>query len=375
MEDLSKYDLIALLRKTERVPQRYQIFTYGSPLEKEEPELVLKVFPSPEPKKTRPPIINVLLLMATICTIAFTGYLQVESYNYLGIVINVFAGPQWAWYADPGLIMIVFTVSLLAIVGLHEMGHYVTARIRGQKASLPFFIPGWPPLGTFGAVIFQRTPTINRDRLFELGLMGPITGFVITLIILVISIYVTPTIYPNVLIELYRANLQFNQWIISKYGWEFFQVLISIGWPPIWFGSSPFTNPLLYQILSPLIKPTPPLSSMPTHPLSWAAWIGMLVTALNLFPIGMLDGGHMLRSILSQKQQLIASLIAAGAMILISDAYIFMALLVLFMSPRGGHPGPLDDVSPIEKWKIAVFAGMIIIAILTIPPLGWGYVF
>ncbi len=375
MEDLSKYNLIALLRKAERVPQGYKIFTDYVPLEKEEPELVLKIIPSPEPKKPRPPIMNVLLLIATICTIAYTGLKEVESYNYVGMTINAFVGPQWAWYADPGLLTIVFTASLLAIVGLHEMGHYVTARIRKQKSSLPFFIPGIPPIGTFGAVIFQRTPTINRDKLFELGLMGPITGFIITLIILIISIQVTPTIYPNVLIELYKANFRFDQWIISKYGLEFFQFLISIGWPPIWIGASPFTNPLLYQILRPLLKPVPPFSAIPTHPLSWAAWIGMLVTALNIFPIGVLDGGHMLRSFLSQRQHLIASVIAAVAMILVSDAYILMALLILFMSPRGGHPGPLDDVSPTAKWKIAIFVGMIIIAVLTIPPLGWGYFF
>lgn len=367
IEDLSKYDLIPLLRKAERVPQRNQLYPDYSILEKEEPELVLKIFPSPEPKKTRSPIINVLLLAATILTISYTGYLQVQNYNYFGMMINFLAGPQWAWYGDPGLLITTFTASLLAIIGLHEMGHYVTARIRKQKASLPFFIPGYPPLGTLGAVIVQRTPTVNRDRLFELGLMGPLIGFIVTIIILIISIHATPIIYPNVMVEIYKANFQFNQQMISTYGYDFFGFLLNLGLPLLWVWPSPFTNPLLYELLGPLIRTTPPFTVMPIHPLSWAAWLGMLVTGINLFPIGMLDAGHMARSFLSQRQHIIASLIAAGAMILVSTGYLLFVILVFLISPRRGHPGALDDVSPVEKKKIAIFAVMMIIAILTIP--------
>lgn len=388
IEDLKQYGLLALLRKAEKVPQTYQIYTDYRPLEKEENELVLKIFPTPEPKKTRPPIINILLLIATIFTISYTGLGRVQVYNAYGIVYGAFAGyiyalygdPSvllsayvgniWSWYNDPSLLIFTFTASLLAIIGLHEMGHYVTSKIRGQKASLPFFIPGFPPIGTFGAVIFQRTPTINRDKLFELGLMGPVTGFVITLIVLILSIYSSPLVYPPILYYQVKIELQ----ILFTYGLNTYYTLLNLGYPSIFFGSSiPF--PYLYNILMSLLRPVSPLTLRYINPLSWAAWIGMLVTALNLFPIGMLDGGHMARSFLSQRQHTIASIIAAGAMILISDAYLLMALLVLLMSPRGGHPGALDDVSPIAKWKIAVFAGMIIIAVLTIPPLGWGYLF
>lgn len=391
IEDLREYDLLALLRRAERVPQRYQIYTDYVPLEKEETELVLKIFPNPEPKKTRPPITNVLLLIATIFTIAYTGLGRTQVYNYYGIaygsfagyiyalygdpsvLLSAFVGHVWNWYGDPSLLIVAFTASLLAIIGLHEMGHYVTSRIRGQKASLPFFIPGFPPIGTFGAVIFQRTPTINRDRLFELGLMGPLTGFIITLIVLVLSIYLSPLVYPPVLYYQVGVELQ----ILSTYGPNIYYILLNLGYPSVFqlFSQNPYPFPLLYELLMSLLRPIPPLTLIYIHPLSWVAWIGMLVTALNIFPIGMLDGGHIARSFLSQRQHAIASIIAAGAMILISDAYILMAILVLLMSPRGGHPGALDDVSPIAKWKIAVFAGMIIIAALTIPPLGWGYLF
>jgi Zn-dependent protease len=388
IEDLKEYDLLALLRRTKRGPQTYQVYTDYRPLEREENELVLKIFPNPEPKKTRPPIINVALLIATICTIAYTGLGQVQVYNCLGIAYGAFAGciyalygdPSvllsayvgkiWSWYGDPSLLIFIFTASLLAIVGLHEMGHYVTSRLRGQKASLPFFIPGFPPIGTFGALIIQRTPTINRDKLFELGLMGPLTGFIITLIVIILSIYSSPVVYPPVIY--YQAVVELQ--ILFNYGPNIYYTLLNLGYPSLFFGNSwPF--PFLYHYLIPLLRPVPPLALIPIHPLSWVAWIGMLVTALNLFPIGVLDGGHMARSFLSQRQHAIASIIAAGAMILISDAYILMAILILLMSPRGGHPGALDDVSPIAKWKIAVFAGMIIIAALTIPPLGWGRVF
>ncbi|MGQ9721424.1 MAG: site-2 protease family protein [Candidatus Jordarchaeum sp.] len=368
VEDLNKYNLIPLLRRAEKVPQRYQIYPDYTTQEKEESELVMKIFSSPEPKKTRSPIINILLLIVTIITISYTGYLQVQGYNYFGTMINAVVGPQWAWYGDPGLLIIAFTASLLAIIGLHEMGHYLTARIRRQKASLPFFIPGYPPLGTLGAVIVQRTPTVNRDRLFELGLMGPLTGFVITIIVLIISMYLTPIIYPNVLFEIYKTNLQFNQQIISTYGYDFFGILVNLGLPYLWVGPSPFTDPLLYGFLEPLIRTRPPFTFMPVHPLSWAAWLGMLVTAINLFPIGFLDGGHMARSFLNRKYHLIASIIAAGAMLLVSTGYLLFVILIFFLSMRGGgHPGALDDVSSISKWKIAVFAIMMIVAVLTIP--------
>ncbi|MGQ9721423.1 MAG: site-2 protease family protein [Candidatus Jordarchaeum sp.] len=398
LDDLSKYDLIAFLRSSEKVPQKYQIYTDYVPLEREESELIIKVFPNPEPKKTRSAVTNVLLLIATMLTISFTGILLVKNYNDFGILLNAFVGYTytlygdplmlisilqgqiWNWYSNPSLLIIAFTASLLAIIGLHEMGHYVTAKMRGQKASLPFFIPGIPPIGTFGAAIIQRTPTVNRDTLFELGFMGPITGFIITLIVLIISIYLSPIIYPPIVYHLAAFETQ----IISKYGLDTFYLIYNYGYPSILLGgsiylssplSNPSSNPLLYQTLSSLLRPTPSFSFMITHPLSWAAWIGMLVTALNLFPIGMLDAGHMLRSFLSRRYHTIASFIAAGAMIIISDAYLLMALIALFTIPRGGHPGPLDDVSPVPKWKIALFAGMIIIAIFTIPRLGYGFFF
>ncbi|MEM3564560.1 MAG: site-2 protease family protein [Candidatus Jordarchaeaceae archaeon] len=391
MEELSKYDLIALLRKSEGFPQRYRIFTDYAPLEKEEPELVIKIFPNPEPKRTRHPIINILLLIATICTISYTGLQKVQSYNLSGflyknftlyiwntygdplVLISSFIGDLWGWYGDPAFTITVFTISLLAIIGLHEMGHYTISRVRGQKASLPFFIPGFPPIGTFGAVIFQRTPTLNRDRLFELGLMGPLTGFIITLIILVVSLYLTPFVYPPIVY--YQAVFELQ--ILSKYGSDIYYSLLNAGFPSVFLlpYSNPYKFPLLYETIVSLLRPTPIFTLMAIHPMSWAAWIGMLVTGLNLFPIGMLDAGHMARSFLSQKQQLIVSMVAAVSMVLISDAYLLMAFFALFTMSRGGHPGPLDDVSNIAKWKIAVFAIMMIIAVITIPPLGFGYFF
>jgi membrane-associated protease RseP (regulator of RpoE activity) len=402
IEDLSTYNLLALLRKAARVPQRYQIFTNYGPLEKGEAELVLRIFPNREPQKTRSVAINVVLLIATILTISWVGLLQAQSYDYSMlyyqyfilytwklygnplILISSFIGGVWNSYADPIFLIIAFTVSLLAIVGLHEMGHYVTARRRGQKATLPYFIPypplpGFIPLGTFGAVIFQRTPTINRDRLFELGLMGPLTGLIVTLVVSVFSIYLSPILYPPIVYILANSELQIIGQLPFPQGLELYLALVSNGLPSVLtalypgivteFGGVTLQFPILYGLLMSLLRPTStlPLTIPSTnYPLDWAAWIGMLITSLNIFPIGMLDGGHMARSFLSQRQSFIAGLIAAAAMILISTAYFFMAILALLMMGRG-HPGALDDVSPIARWKTAVWIVMIIVAIVTIP--------
>lgn len=200
--------------------------------------------------------------------------------------------------------------------------------------------------------------------------MGPLTGFIVTLIALVASINLYPLIYPPIIYYLASTDLH----IISTYGYIFYYGITYYGYPsvlPLLLSGNSSQFPLLFVTLMSLFRQTPPLTIMPLYPLSWAVWIGMLLTSLNMFPIGMLDGGHMARAFLSQRQSRIASFIAALAMIIISPNYLPMAILFLLLTGRG-HPGALDDASPIARWKIAVWASMIIIAALTIPLLGWG---
>jgi membrane-associated protease RseP (regulator of RpoE activity) len=274
-------------------------------------------------------------------------------------------------------------VALLSITTTHEFGHYFISKKRNVEASLPFFIPGPPPIGTFGAVIFQRSPVTNRDKLFDIGLMGPITGFIIALLVAIISIKLSPIIYYNVLYDIYQfeyqINLLINDFIINVYNnyppaiaLTVAQSLSASGyWPFQIIGQSPFSEPLLFSILVPLLRPEIELGSFFVNPLYWAAWVGFLITALNLFPIGMLDGGHMFRAILEKRTHYFASIIVAVILIAISYIYIIMALVALFSIRKGGHPGALDDVSPLTTSRKILFIVMMFILIITIPPLGW----
>jgi membrane-associated protease RseP (regulator of RpoE activity) len=149
-----------------------------------------------------------------------------------------------------------FSASLLAILFSHEMGHYLACRYYGVDATLPYFIPA-PPLfiaGTFGAFIKIKSPIPTRRALFDIGLAGPLAGFVIAIPISIIG-------------------------------------LLTLG-PPTFQGSGIYFNdPLLFRLLAKIlgVKLDP---SSPINPYYMAAWIGLLVTSLNLMPVGQLDGGH-----------------------------------------------------------------------------------
>ena len=380
-EKLQKQNLIATLHYSSQ-PRREN--TPPPPREsgKTERPLVLKVFPKMEEKKRKSPLWNLALLIATVCTVTLTGYWWEEEYNWFGVLVSFLSGPWYGWFTDPALLITSYTIALLSIVGLHELGHYLTSRRRGVDASLPFFIPGIPPIGTFGAVIFQRSPTTNRDELFDIGLMGPVTGFIIAFFVALLSVEISPLIYPNVLYDIlqleYQLSLPVLNFLVNVYNSSpaLAFLLGQYLWnPPYWpvmiIGPSPFVEPLLFSIIIPLLKPETAFSSFFVSPLYWAAWVGFLVTALNLFPVGMFDGGHMCRAILSRRTHYIASIIVAIIMMTISYMYIIMAVLALLTIRRTGHPGALDDVSPLTTSRKVIFILMMIVLVITLPPLGW----
>jgi membrane-associated protease RseP (regulator of RpoE activity) len=161
--------------------------------------------------------------------------------------------------AHPGLFVegLTFSTSLLAILFSHEMGHYLACRYYGVDATLPFFIPA-PPLffpGTFGAFIKIKSPIPTRRALFDIGLAGPLAGFVVALPIAIVG-------------------------------------LLTMGKPlPLQEGAMYFNDPLLFRGLAKIagIHLDP---NSPPNPYYMAAWVGLLVTSLNLMPVGQLDGGH-----------------------------------------------------------------------------------
>jgi membrane-associated protease RseP (regulator of RpoE activity) len=386
VEKLKTYEIFLMLRRQSQLRREYKL----PPAKEKEygkQTLVLKVFPKMKEGKRRGPVWNLAFLIATICALIFTGYWWVNQYDPFGVFVSLLSGPLYGWYTDPFILVIGYTAALLSIFGTHEMGHYLTSRRRGVEASLPFFLPAPPPIGTFGAVIFQRSPPVNRDKLFDIGLMGPASGFIITLFVAVLSIKFSPLIYPNVLYDIYQLEYHLTAlettFVMNVYNtysptvaFILGQFLVSSGyWPVILIGQSPFVDPLLLSFLVPLLRPETAFSSIFLNPLYWAAWVGLFATALNLSPAGMLDGGHMSRAILSRRAHYIASIIVVIILITISFIFIVMAVVALLSIRRGGHPGALDDVSPLTTSRKIIFILMMLVLVVAIPPLGWSFLF
>jgi membrane-associated protease RseP (regulator of RpoE activity) len=230
----------------------------------------------------------------------------------------------------------------MGIIFTHEMGHYKTAQRLGIESSLPYFLPGLPQIGgTFGAFISQKSPTENRSDLLDLGLAGPLAGFVVTVVVLIIGFFMSIPVTAEQLIAIEQAF-------------------------PNQSGSLPV--PYLFVLLEYVfIDFIPAGGTIYLHPVAFASWVGMLVTSLNLFPIAQLDGGHALRALVDSNWHKRIGWVAIILLFLAN--YIFMAILVLVMSGGGGHPGPLNDTVRVTKGRIALFAISMVILVICIPPL------
>lgn len=205
-----------------------------------------------------------------------------------------------------------FAVPLMTILIFHEMGHFLQARRHGVYASFPFFIPmPISPLGTLGAVIAMEPRIGDRKALFDIGITGPLAGLVPTLIFCV-------------------AGLHWSEYAV----------------PPE--GSLIFGDPLLFQWLTEsVLGPRPAGHEVLVHPMAFAAWAGLLVTSLNLIPIGQLDGGHILYALLRRKAHPVATGLLLSAMLLIAfnfalyGPWLLMLLLLIALGPK--HPPTRND--------------------------------
>jgi membrane-associated protease RseP (regulator of RpoE activity) len=210
------------------------------------------------------------------------------------------------------------------------MGHKVLSIRRGVDASLPYFIPMIPPLGTMGAVIITRTPAPNRDALMDVAAAGPLAGFLVSIPVLILGVS--------------RSFI-----IISS----------------MWQGGTIHEPLILHWLIRTILHPANGMDVL-AHPILFAGWIGLFVTSLNLLPAGMLDGGHVVRSLLGPRLHMLLSVVAVVVTVLIG-AYLMALVIVLLM--RRGHPGPLDDVSPASPGRIVL--GLILLGVLIVSiPMG-----
>ncbi len=282
--------------------------------------------------------INYVLFIVTLSTIAIGGFLQATSPVFLSLF---YPAGYSIW--DIAFTTLIFMAALMGIIFTHEMGHYTTAQRLGIESSLPYFIPGLPQIGgTFGAFISQKSPTENRSDLLDLGLAGPLAGFAVTLVVLIVGFFMSIPVTAEQLVAIDQAF-------------------------PNQSGSLPV--PFLFILMEYLFTDFIPAGgTIYLHPVAFAAWVGMLVTALNLFPVSQLDGGHALRALIDSTWHKRIGWAAIIAMVLIG--YITMAILILLMSGGGGHPGPLNDTVKVTRGRVVLFAVSMVILVICIPPLG-----
>ena len=305
----------AFLRLLKRLEERGLIAF----LRKVNGRIVLTVVSKPLVKPSNPKT-NLILLIATVATTFVTGYI---GFPETGI--------------NPFITGAMFSAAILLILGIHEMGHKITANKKKIDATSPYFIPGPPPLGTLGAVIMQKSLPPNRDALFDVGANGPIAGFIIALLCSAVGMtLLIPTTMP--------ADGGLN--------------LIPVSWL------------LLLPALSSL-NLIPPLTGTNNgwalHPLLWAGWAGMVVTMLNLLPAAMLDGGHVARSTLAgDKPRLVLTLASVALLLFTGTEFFIMAFLIVFMA-MFKHPGPLDDVSSLSRNRKLTTVLLVAVFILSFP--------
>jgi hypothetical protein len=298
---------------------------------------VIKLIPTAPSKKPRSYLMNIILFAATLATVLVAGWLLATSAPFVYIYLNIWGIPY-----NPFVVMILYSIAILAIIGLHEFGHYGASQLHHVEASLPYFIPGLP-YGTFGALIVQRSPPANRDSLFDLGISGPLVGFVVSVVVLVVGLSMSPLLNP------------------AEYA-QLLAFLESINMP-----LSPLPTPLLFDWIWALMTVgVPPGYNAYLHPVAFAGWVGLLITALNYFPIGQLDGGHVSRSLVGPRFHRWVSFV--GVFILFIFGYWFMAIIAFFLF-GGRHPGPVDDVSPVTNWRKIIGAVSYLMCILLLPPL------
>jgi len=291
-----------------RLTQRMESLRLIPVLRRRDEKVVLRAISKPSTKPSRN-IINVGLFFATLGTVFLSGYLQ--STDIVGAVM--------------------FTGAIIAILGSHEMGHKLLADKRAVEATYPYFIPGLPPIGTFGAVIQQKSLPPNRDALFDIGFAGPVAGFIVSIIVTLIGVQLS-VVVPS-------SEMPEGAWFI-----------------PV---------PLLFRFITVLFPPSGIGDVIRLHPVAFAGWVGMIITMLNLVPVGMFDGGHVARSLVGQKAHRILSYLGIILLLIIWYPMAFIALFLSFSQ----HPGPLDDVSESTTLRKLAALGLIAVFVLCVVPI------
>ncbi|HJU12830.1 MAG TPA: site-2 protease family protein [Candidatus Nitrosotalea sp.] len=280
-----------------------------------------------QPPSTRSSWVPRALFGGTITTVMIDGYYRAVSTNS---IVKV---------GDPIFVAILYTVSLMGILGIHELGHIIASKRHGLKISWPYFIPGIPILGfipTFGALIMSRGLIVNKNILFDVGISGPIAGLLVAVAVSACGASLSPLIP-----ELAAQELSKSQGLVEIHSSIIMDATIGL------VGKHVHGQEL---VMSPVLL---------------AAWFGFLITFLNLLPAWQLDGGHVARATFGLKWHRVLTYASIG--ILAATGYFIMAIFVLMFSMKSMDVKPLDDISPLSPVRRKMFPLIMALAFLCAP--------
>ena len=283
---------------------------YDIELRREHGEYVLLAMPVSNADEKKH--VNVILAIATVFATMLTG--AVLFYG-----VDPFTQPSLIYKGLP------FAAAVMFVLGSHELAHYLVAKRRGMRASLPFFIPlpFISPVGTLGALIQLKGAIPDRKSLFDVGVAGPLVGLTAAVVVTIVGLLLPPITPGTALMP-----------------------TVALGVP----------------ILFALIEKVVPVASTSLHPIAFAGWVGMLITSLNLLPVGQLDGGHIARALSGEKTTYISA--AVPLMLMTGGIYyslsglngemlLFWGLFTLLFA-AGGHPQPINDMKKLDTKRVVL---------------------
>ena len=283
--------------------------------------------------------LHALLLLATLLTTTIVGSEMAHSFA-AGRPFDFetdLMGYARLWH-DPSFLIdgLPFSLTLLTILMAHEMGHFLAARYYNVDATLPFFLPAPTLIGTFGAFIRIRSAILSKRILFDIGVAGPLAGFAMLIVPLAVGVSMSKVVHG-----------------IGSHG------------------ELVFGTPLVLRLFEWIFFPGVATTDIYLHPVARGAWVGLLATALNLLPIGQLDGGHVLYSFLGERAKwlsrfFVGVLVVMG--IFVAYSWLLWAALIIFFGMR--HPAIVDP-SPVGRMRawLGVLALIIFILSITAAPI------
>ena len=254
------------------------------------------------------PLVPMGLFAVTVFTTLLAGALQAG--------VNPIEKPSEIWRGIP------FSFTLLLILACHESGHWVASRRHGVDVSFPYFIPGPTLVGTFGAFIAMKSPISDRNALIDIGAAGPLAGLVVTIPVLFVGLALSQVV-PAAQTE--GVGIHLGECALFS----------AVNW-------------LVHGTIG-------PDQDVILHPMAFAGWIGLLVTSLNLIPVGQLDGGHIIYAIFGDRQREVAWMVVGMLLVLGIvgwEGWLIWGGILLILGVR--HPPVIYDWGELDNRRLAV---------------------